>query len=88
MYLAEQERDGGAAMHTSPLTNVAEVGNLLQSVGLGLPTVDTETIEVRYEDAFSLMEHLQGMGENNANILRRDFTSKDTMLACAAIYQV
>ena len=33
------------------------------------------------------MEHLQGMGENNASISRRLNVSRDTFLAAAAAYQ-
>ena len=48
--------------------------------------VDTDFIEVEYRDAFELMEHLQGMGENNAGILARAAISKDLLVAMATAY--
>ena len=48
--------------------------------------MDTDYIQVDYPNALSLMEHLQGMGENNASVLKGRMT-KDSLLATASIYQ-
>nr|CCA18665.1 conserved unknown protein putative [Albugo laibachii Nc14] len=84
--LADQERLGGISPHISPFMNVADAGNLLQGAGFSLCTVDTDYIQVDYPNALSLMEHLQGMGENNASVLKGRMT-KDSLLATASIYQ-
>ncbi|CAM9587522.1 unnamed protein product [Ascophyllum nodosum] len=87
ILLAEQDREGGQSIHTSPAAHVADCGSLLQSAGFSLPTVDQDTIQVAYPNAFALMEHLQGMGESNAATNRRPRVSRETLLAAAAAYQ-
>eukprot|EP00903_Cladosiphon_okamuranus_P019407 g17843.t1 len=87
LLLAEQEREGGQSIHTSPSAHVADCGSLLQSAGFSLPTVDQDTVRVGYPNAFVLMEHLQGMGESNAAVNSRPRVSRETMLAAAAAYQ-
>lgn len=62
-YLCEQERKGGVSSHTSPLVKASDVAGLLQSAGFTLPTVDVDTLRIGYPDAFTLMEHLNRMGE-------------------------
>ncbi|KAL0586017.1 hypothetical protein ABG067_004340 [Albugo candida] len=84
--LADQERLGGISPHISPFMNVADAGNLLQGAGFSLCTVDTDYIQVDYPNALTLMEHVQGMGENNASVLKGRMT-KDSLLAAASIYQ-
>ena len=63
MSVADQERSGGLAVHTSPMTNGADVGGLLQAAGFSLPTVDTLKVQVTYSSAFECMRHLSAMGE-------------------------
>jgi len=84
---ADLERRGGVADHASPLTRVADVGDLLQSAGFALTTVDTETLTVGYADPFVLMDHLQGMGEGHAPPAeRRAAPDRASLLAAAAVY--
>ena len=64
------------------------MGALLQAAGFTLPTVDSSTIVVNYENAFHLMEHLQSQGEGNASLFSQERTSLDLMLATASTYQV
>jgi len=85
--LAEQEREGGVSPHISPLAGVGDIGNLMTRTKFALPTVDTENINVKYFDAFTLMRDLQGMGENNAIIKRRNYVPLDTFIATASIYK-
>lgn len=87
LYLAELERRGGTAPHVSPFILPSDVAALMQSAGFALPTVDIDTITISYPDAFSLMEHLQYMGENNCDLRRNFHVGKDTLLAAAAIYK-
>lgn len=87
LLLAEQEREGGQSIHTSPSAHVSDCGSLLQSAGFSLPTIDQDVVRVAYPNAFALMEDLQGMGESNAASNRRDRVSRETLLAGAAAYQ-
>ncbi|CAN0127149.1 unnamed protein product, partial [Heterosigma akashiwo] len=87
LLMAEQEREGGMSVHTSPTAHLADCGNLLQAARFSLPTIDTDTFVIEYDDAFELMEHLQGMGEGNATINRRQHVPRDTFLAAASLYQ-
>lgn len=86
MVMAELEREGGVSPHVGPFVELSDVGSLMQRANFALPTVDIDTINITYPNAFVLMEHLQRMGESNASIKRRDRTSRDTMLATACIY--
>jgi hypothetical protein len=43
---------------------------------------------MRYPDMFTLMAHLQGMGESNAALLRPKAVSRDVFIAGAAAYDV
>ena len=87
LLVAEQERDGGVSPHVSPLAQVSDVGNLMTRCGFTMPTVDSDKVEVEFDNAFELMRHLQGMGEANAVLSRRPHTGRDVLLAAAAIYQ-
>eukprot|EP01027_Heterolobosea_sp_BB2_P005724 GEZU01008715.1.p1 GENE.GEZU01008715.1~~GEZU01008715.1.p1 ORF type:complete len:298 (-),score=54.53 GEZU01008715.1:78-971(-) len=69
--IAEQEREGGVSPHISPMAGVRDAGNLLTRIGFALPTVDSTRYTIYYPDAFSLMHHLQFMGENNAQSSRK-----------------
>ena len=42
---------------------------------------------MNYANAFELMEHLQMMAENNANVSHGGILTKDTFIAMAAAYQ-
>jgi NADH dehydrogenase [ubiquinone] 1 alpha subcomplex assembly factor 5 len=84
--LADMERLGGLSSHTSPFAGVADVGNLMTRAGFALPTVDQEKLTVKFPDAFTLMEALRGMGEQNADLSRQPFVSRDVILAAAAAY--
>lgn len=87
IYLAEQERKGGFSPHASPLALPSDVAGLMQGTGFKLPTIDVDTHTISYPDAFTLMEHLGFMGENNATYNRRYNVGRDTFLAAASIYQ-
>lgn len=87
-YLAEQERRGRLATHASPFALASDVAGLIQAADFQLPTIDVDTIEVSYDNVFTLLEHLQKMGEGTAAINRQVTTvGKDTMMAMASLYQ-
>jgi NADH dehydrogenase [ubiquinone] 1 alpha subcomplex assembly factor 5 len=87
LVLAEQEREGGVSPHISPFAGIGDIGNLLGRAGFTMPTVDQESITIKYKDPFLLMHELQAMGENNAAVGRRPAMRRETLLAAAAIYQ-
>lgn len=63
---AELAASGGIAPRLSPLTDVRDMGGLLQRAGLALPVVDRETITVTYSDPVKLLYDLRAMGAANA----------------------
>jgi NADH dehydrogenase [ubiquinone] 1 alpha subcomplex assembly factor 5 len=84
---AEIEIEGGLSPRFSPFAEIKDAGNLLSRAGFSLPVADRETITVSYPDAFKLMSDLRGMGETNANVLRRrEFSRRATLLRAAEIY--
>lgn len=85
--LAELERDGGVSPHVSPFAGIGDMGNLLSRAGFTLPSVDQETITIRFKDPYLLMHELQAMGEQSGSALRRPYTSRATFHAAAAIYR-
>ncbi|KAF2686097.1 S-adenosyl-L-methionine-dependent methyltransferase [Lentithecium fluviatile CBS 122367] len=88
LQLAEQDRRGGVATHTSPLADVRDVGGLLQRAGFNLLTVDIDDIVVDFPDTFALMKDLQAMGESNAVISReKGAIHRDVLLAAEGIYR-
>lgn len=88
LQLAEQDRRGGVATHTSPLADVRDVGGLLGGAGYKLLTVDVDDIVVDYPDIFALMQDLQAMGESNAVASREAGPiRRDVLLAADSIYR-
>lgn len=88
LQLAEQDRRGGVATHTSPLADVRDVGGLLQKAGFNLLTVDVDDIVVDFPDVFALMKDLQAMGESNAVVSReKGPIQRDVLLAAEGIYR-
>lgn len=84
--LADQERCGGLSPHVSPFTRSRDLGSLLQQAGFELPTVDSDKIICPYPDMFTLMGHLQGMGEANSLEHRRLHVPRDVFVAASAIF--
>lgn len=88
LQLAESERRGGIGPRVSPMTDVKDVGSLLNRAGFKLTTIDVDDIVVDYPDIFALMTDLQRMGESNAIFARSAGPiSRDTLMAAQAIYQ-
>ncbi|ORY83198.1 S-adenosyl-L-methionine-dependent methyltransferase [Protomyces lactucae-debilis] len=88
LQLAELERSGGISPRVSPMTDVKDVGSLLNKAGFKLTTVDVDDIVVEYPDIFALMQDLQAMGETNAILQRRQGPiSRDLLMAADAIYR-
>lgn len=86
LALADMERGGGVRPHLSPFAQIRDCADLLTNAGFGVPTVDTESVRIPYPDMFTLIDHLQGMGEQNAPLLHAN-TDRDTLMAAASIYE-
>ncbi|MES0883540.1 methyltransferase domain-containing protein [Roseibium sp. SCP14] len=59
---AELEIRGGAAARVLPFADTRDLGSLLQRAGFALPVTDLDTITVRYDTMFALLNDLRAMG--------------------------
>jgi len=85
---AESELLGGLNPHILPFADLRDLGGLLQRAGFALPVTDTETLTVRYADAFALMRDLRGMGAVNVLVERgRVPMPRAVLMRCAELYQ-
>ncbi|GAA2831367.1 methyltransferase family protein [Aminobacter aminovorans] len=66
LLAAETEISGGASPRVIPFTDVRDAGGLLQRAGFALPVADVETVTVRYDTMFGLMQDLRAMGVTSA----------------------
>ncbi len=57
-YLAEQERRGGMSPHTSPLALPSDIAGLMQAAKFSLPTIDVDTIQVRFQVKLGLLHFI------------------------------
>jgi SAM-dependent methyltransferase len=84
---AESEVEGGLSPRVSPFADLRDAAGLMQRAGFALPVADSETIDVEYDNALSLMRDLGAMGESNLAVERRGgFTRRATLLRAAEIY--
>ncbi|MBR9973601.1 methyltransferase domain-containing protein [Magnetospirillum sulfuroxidans] len=85
---AELAEEGGISPRISPMTDVRDMGRLLQRAGFSLPVADADHISVSYGDAMRLLADLRGMGETNAVAeQRKTLTRRSTLLRALALYQ-
>ena len=61
---------GGMSPRISPFADMQQMGTLMQRAGFALPVVDSEKIQVSYENVTKLMHDLRFMGEANALVNR------------------
>ena len=84
---AEAECEGGVSPRVAPFADLRDVGALLQRAGFALPVTDVDSLVVRYDNAFALMQDLRRMGATNVMIERRRTpTRRATLLRMAQIY--
>lgn len=84
---AESETTGGVSPRVAPFADLRDLGSLLQRAGFALPVIDSETVTVRYRDAFGLFRDLRAMGWTNSLIARRKAPlRRETLLRAAALY--
>ncbi|GJD36790.1 methyltransferase domain-containing protein [Methylobacterium aerolatum] len=85
---AESETTGGVSPRVAPFAAIREAGGLLQRAGFALPVADSDSLTVRYPDAFALMRDLRAMGMTNPlHDRRRRPTGRATLLRAAQIYR-
>jgi len=88
LMMAEAEITGGASPRISPFADLRDVGGLMQRAGFALPVIDGDRITVTYENIFSLMADLRGMGETNVAIERlKQPTRRGIFIRAGEIYQ-
>lgn len=84
---AELSLLGGAYTHIFPFVDMPQLADLMQRAGFSLPVVDFETLHVSYENIFSLMKDIRGMGEGNSLAERsRTYLRRDVLMKAAEIY--
>lgn len=84
---AELVEQGGAGSHVSPFADARDLAGLLQRAGFAEPIVDSDTIDVSYDNAFKLMRDLRAMGESYAATERnRAFTRRATAMRVVEIF--
>lgn len=83
---AETELTGGAGLRVSPLPGLQDSAALLQRAGFALPVADVDTLTVRYDSLFHLMDDLRGMGEQAAFAAGGRAISRRVLARAADIY--
>ncbi|MCW2275649.1 SAM-dependent methyltransferase [Rhodoblastus acidophilus] len=85
---AQEEVEGGASPRVFPFVDLRDLGGLLQRAGFGLPVADCDAFTVRYDNLFSLLRDLRGMGATNilAAGARRPL-KRSVLLRAAELYQ-
>jgi SAM-dependent methyltransferase len=85
---AEIECEAGISPRVAPFADLRDIGALLQRAGFALPVTDLDSVVVRYDNAFTLMQDLRRMGATNVLLERRRVPSRrETMLRMADIYR-
>ena len=85
---AEEKISESISPRVSPFIRLQDGGELLQKVGFQLPVIDKDSIKIFYQDIFSLMKDLKGMGESNSLINRKkNFTTKKLFHLANKIYK-
>lgn len=83
---AEAEVTGGAAARVAPFMDGLDGGGLLQRAGFAMPVADTDTLTVRYDGLFNLLQDLRGMGEASSLAGAVKPLRHDVLLRAAEIY--
>src|SRR4030088_1902681 len=86
---AEAELEGGVSPGGIPFADLRDIGALLQRAGFALPVTDVDSLVVRYDNAFALMQDLRRMGATNVMMeRRRTLTRPATLVRMAQVYSV
>ena len=84
---AESTVTGGLSPRVLPMSDIRDLGALLQRSGYALPVVDSVKLITSYETPFHLMTDLRAMGETNAQSARqKSFTRRAIFNDMSRIY--
>ncbi len=85
---AEIAQTNGLSPRVLPMSEIRDLGALLQRAGFALPVADNTLLQVEYSDMFHLMHDLRAMGETNAleDRLRRP-TRRSIFAQAATLYE-
>ena len=84
---AESDTVGRLSPRVLPMSQIKDLGALLQRAGFALPVVDSLVQTAEYQDLYHLLRDLRLMGENNALIDRiRQTSRRDLFLRAQSIY--
>ncbi len=84
---AEANSVGRLSPRVLPMSQIKDLGALLQRAGFALPVVDSLTQTAEYQDFYHLLRDLRWMGENNALSDRiRQISRRDLFSQAEAIY--
>ncbi len=81
---AETQILGGLSPRVSPFADVRDMGGLLQRAGFALPVADIDSLTVRYDTMFGLMDDLRAMGATNTLVERSPKPLRRAVLMRAA----
>lgn len=81
---AEVGVTGGLSPRVLPMSEIRDLGALLQRAGFALPVADSFTLTVAYRDPWHLMRDLRAMGEGNALAARLRHPTRAGVLGRAA----
>ena len=85
---AEDKISKKISPRVSPFIRLQDAGSLLQKCNFQLPVIDRDIIKIYYNDIYSLMNDLKGMGESNSLIGRKEsFTTKKLFDEANKIYK-
>ena len=84
---AESTVTGGLSPRVLPMSDISDLGALLQRSGFALPVVDSMKLTTTYKTPFQLMTDLRAMGETNAQSARqKSFTRRAIFNEMIRIY--
>ena len=87
LAIAESELFGGITPRIDPFITVQAAGALMQRAGFALPVMDTETVTIRYDSMFDLVNDLRAMAATNVLCAReKQKFSKKLFSRAAEIY--
>lgn len=77
-----------AVPRITPFIEIKTMGMILQKLGFFMPVIDSEMVEVTYDEPMKLIRDLHHMGESNILAqAKKSFTSKEQLARIAKKYQ-
>lgn len=87
LFQADSELSRGVSPRVPPFPRLKDMGGLLQRAGFALPVTDQESLTIRYDTMFALLQDLRRMGAtNNLTDRSRIWTKREVFLRAAKIY--